>query len=147
MRSLKKLITIVLALAMVLTCVGVPALAAEFSDITDAKVSDAVNKLVAYNIITGYEDGTFRPDNQITRAEFAAIVTRMKGVANTVAPDAKTGFADLDNDESRAWARPYVKAAVYLGVINGFEDGSFRPKTACTRAQAVKIIYEALNVR
>ena len=87
MRSLRRLITVVLALAMILTSVGIPAFAASFSDITDQKVADAVDKLVAYSIITGYEDGTFKPDNQITRAEFAAIVTRMKGVADSIGTD------------------------------------------------------------
>ncbi len=145
MRSFRKLITVVLALAMILTSVGIPAFAASFSDITDQKVSDAVDKLVAYGIITGYEDGTFKPDNQITRAEFAAIVTRMKGVADSLGTDAVTGFSDLDNDASRAWARPYVKAAVDLKIINGFEDGTFRAAEPVTYEQAVKMLVCAVG--
>ena len=144
MRSLKKIVTLVLALAMVLTYVSVPAMA-DFSDITDQKVQDAVNKLVAYKIITGYEDGTFRPDNQITRAEFAAIVTRMKGIAENLPTDSVTGFSDLDNDSSRAWARPYVKAAVDLKIINGFEDGTFRAGEPVTYEQAVKMLVCAVG--
>ena len=140
MRSLKRLITALLALVMVLTCVGIPAFAADFSDITDSKVAEAVDKLVGFNIITGYEDGTFRPDNQITRAEFAAIVTRYKGIADGLASDAVTGFADLDNDASRAWARPYVKAAVDAKIINGFDDGTFRAGEPVTYEQAVKML-------
>ena len=145
MRSLRRLITVVLALAMILTSVGIPAFAASFSDITDQKVADAVDKLVAYSIITGYEDGTFKPDNQITRAEFAAIVTRMKGVADSIGTDAVTGFSDLDNDASRAWARPYVKAAVDLKIINGFEDGTFRAAEPVTYEQAVKMLVCAVG--
>ena len=150
MRSLKKLITVMLAFAMMLTCVGIPAMA-DFSDITDQRVQDAVNKLVAYGIITGYDDNgdgvaeSFKPDNQITRAEFAAIVTRMKGVADNLASDAVTGFADLDNDSSRAWARPYVKAAVDLKIINGFEDGTFRAGEPVTYEQAVKMLVCAVG--
>ena len=140
MKNSKRIITVILALVMMLSTVSFSALASNFSDITDEKVGEAVAKLVANGIITGYEDGTFRPENQITRAEFAAVVTRMKGVANTVAPDAKTGFADLDNDESRAWARPYVKAAVDLKIINGFEDGTFRAGEPVTYEQAVKML-------
>lgn len=145
MRSLKRIVTTLLALVMILTCVGIPTFAADFSDITDQKVSEAVNKLVAHGIITGYEDGTFRPDNQITRAEFAAIVTRMKGVENNFGPDAVTGFSDLDNDTSRAWARPYVKAAVDLKIINGFEDGTFRAGEPVTYEQAVKMLVCAVG--
>ena len=140
MRNSKRIVTLILALVMMVSTMGLTAFASDFSDITDERVGEAVAKLVANGIITGYEDGTFRPDNQITRAEFAAVVTRMKGVANTVAPDAKTGFADLDNDESRAWARPYVKAAVDLGIINGFEDGTFRAGEPVTYEQAVKML-------
>ena len=126
MKSLKRLITMILAVAVMLSSMGIVALAeTSFSDIEDSKVAQAVDKLVGFGIITGYEDGTFKPDNQITRAEFAAIVTRMKGVADNFGADAVTGFSDLDNDASRAWARPYVKAAVDLKIINGFEDGTF----------------------
>ena len=140
MRSLKRLITALLAFVMILTCVGITTFAADFSDITDQKVAEAVDKLVGFNIITGYEDGTFRPDNQITRAEFAAIVTRYKGIADNLASDAVTGFSDLDADSSRAWARPYVKAAVDAKIINGFDDGTFRAGEPVTYEQAVKML-------
>ncbi len=146
MKSLKRLITMILAVAMMLTSLGIVALAeTSFSDIQDSKVAQAVDKLVGFGIITGYEDGTFKPDNQITRAEFAAIVTRMKGVADNFGADALTGFSDLDNDESRAWARPYVKAAVDLKIINGFEDGTFRAGEPVTYEQAVKMLVCAVG--
>ncbi len=139
MKSLKKLITMMLALAMILTSVGITSLAS-FSDINEGQVADAVDKLVAGGIITGYEDGTFRPENQITRAEFAAIVTRYKGIADNLGSDAVTGFKDLDADSSRAWARPYVKAAVDAKIINGFDDGTFRAGEPVTYEQAVKML-------
>lgn len=145
MRKLRTIITMIVTVAMLVTSLGVPAFAASFSDITDQRVSDAVDKLVGFNIITGYEDGTFKPDNQITRAEFAAIVTRMKGVADNLSADAVTGFSDLDNDSSRAWARPYVKAAVDLKIINGFEDGTFRAGEPVTYEQAVKMLVCAVG--
>lgn len=151
MKSLKRLITVVIALAMMLTYVGIPAFATNFSDISDSKVATAVDKLVAYGIITGYDDNgdgvaeSFKPDNQITRAEFAAIVTRMKGVADNLPKDSVTGFWDLDSDNSRAWARPYVKAAVDLKIINGFEDGSFRAAEPVTYEQAVKMLICAIG--
>ena len=152
MKSLKRLITVILALSMILTSVGIVGLAASsFSDISDSKVATAVDKLVAYGIITGYDDNgdgvaeSFKPDNQITRAEFAAIVTRMKGVADNLPKDSVTGFWDLDSDSSRAWARPYVKAAVDLKIINGFEDGSFRAAEPVTYEQAVKMLICAIG--
>jgi len=152
MKSLKRLITALLAIAMILTSAGIVAFAeGSFSDIEDPKVDAAVSKLVAYGIITGYDDDkdgvaeSFKPGNQITRAEFAAIVTRMKGVANNLPQDSVTGFSDLDNDSSRAWARPYVKAAVDLGIINGFPDGTFRAAEPVTYEQAVKMLICAIG--
>ena len=140
MKNSKRIVTLILALVMIVSTMGISTMAATFSDITDERVGEAVAKLVANGIITGYEDGTFKPDNQITRAEFAAVVTRMKNVAGNLASDATTGFSDLDNDSSRAWARPYVKAAVDLGIINGFDDGTFRAGEPVTYEQAVKML-------
>ncbi|MBQ3022793.1 MAG: S-layer homology domain-containing protein [Clostridia bacterium] len=145
MKKTKRIVTLILAFVMIVSTMSISTFAADFSDIEDEKVNTAVNKLVANGIITGYEDGTFRPDNQITRAEFAAIVTRMKGVAGELGADAVTGFSDLDSDESRAWARPYVKAAVDLGIINGFEDGTFRAGEPVTYEQAVKMLVCAVG--
>jgi len=152
MKSFKRLFTMILAIAMILTSVGIVASAdSSFSDISDPKVASAVDKLVAYGIITGYDDDgdgvaeSFKPENQITRAEFAAIVTRMKGVADNLPTDSVTGFWDLDGDDSRAWARPYVKAAVDLKIINGFPDGSFRAADPVTYEQAVKMLICAIG--
>ena len=152
MKSFKRLFTMILAVAMLITSMGIVASAeGSFSDIEDPKVDAAVSKLVAYGVITGYDDDgdgvaeSFKPNNQITRAEFAAIVTRMKGVADSLPQDAVTGFSDLDNDSSRAWARPYVKAAVGLGIINGFPDGTFRAAEPVTYEQAVKMLICAIG--
>ena len=144
MKKMRTIITMLLVFAMVLSSVGTFAATTTFSDITTGTpVADAVAKLVGYGVINGYEDGTFKPDNTITRAEFAAIITRFKGVEG--AANAVTGFADLDNDGSRAWARPYVKAAVDAGIINGFEDGTFRAGEPVTYEQAVKMIVCAVG--
>jgi len=147
MKSFKRIITMLLAIAMILTNVGLVAFAGySFSDIDDANVDAAVSKLVAYGIITGYDDNgdgiaeVFKPNNQITRAEFAAIVTRMKGLDDSLPTEAVTGFGDLDNDPDRAWARPYVKAAVGAGIVNGFPDGTFRAADPVTYEQAVKML-------
>ncbi len=149
MKQLRTIVTVLLALIMALSSVGVFAeeqATGKFSDVpTGTPVSEAVMKLVGYGVITGYEDGTFKPDNTITRAEFAAVITRFKGIANNAPANAVTGFADLDNDESRAWARPYVKAAVDAGIINGFEDGTFRAAEPVTYEQAIKMIVCAIG--
>ncbi len=126
--------------------VSKPASITGFKDIERGSlVEDAVKKLVNYNVISGYEDGTFKPDNTITRAEFAAVITRFKGIGSNLPEDAVTGFSDLDNDSTRAWARPYVQAAVEAGIIKGFEDGTFRAADPVTYEQAVKMIVCAVG--
>ena len=74
MKNSKRIITLILALVMALSTMSFSALASNFSDITNEKVAEAVAKLVANGIITGYEDGTFRPDNQITRARIKVTI-------------------------------------------------------------------------
>lgn len=156
MKHLRKLVTLLLVLTMALSSVGVFAAESsvtqsvgantKFSDIeAGSKVESAVTKLVAYNIISGYPDGTFKPDGQITRGEFAAVITRFEGIAQSLGSDAVTGFADLDNDVQNAWARPYVKAAVDAGIINGFDDGTFRAGEPVTYEQAIKMIICAID--
>ncbi len=161
MRTSKTFLALALAFAMILSSVCVFAAdtaasgtatsesvnsTATFSDVqTGTVVGDAVAKLVTYGILSGYPDGTFKPDGEITRAEFAAVIARFNKIDTSLGSDAVTGFSDLDNDSSRAWARPYVKAAVDAKIINGFEDGTFRAAEPVTYEQAVKMIICAIG--
>lgn len=161
MRTSKTFLALALAFAMILSSVCVFAAdtaasgtatsesvnsTATFSDVqTGTVVGDAVAKLVTYGILSGYPDGTFKPDGEITRAEFAAVIARFNKIDTSLGADAVTGFSDLDNDSSRAWARPYVKAAVDAKIINGFEDGTFRAAEPVTYEQAVKMIICAIG--
>ncbi len=145
MKTYKKLIGAALALSMTLSSM-VAFADAKFSDVEAGSIVEtAVLKLVDKGIISGYPDGTFKPDGSITRAEFAAVITRFKGIADSVAADAVTGFADLDADAGSAWAKPYVKAAVDAGIINGFNDGTFRAGESVTYEQAIKMLICALD--
>jgi len=161
MRKIKAILAMCLAFLIAFSTVGVLAeettaatqtaadeasQTAKFSDITaGSKTEEAVVKLVAYNIISGYPDGTFKPDNSITRAEFATVIAKFKKIGSGYGTDVKTGFSDLDADEQNAWARPYVKAAVDAKIINGFEDGTFRASEPVTYEQAVKMIICAIE--
>ncbi len=90
-----------------------------------------------YAYIIGYEDGTVRPNGQITRAEFATLFARFdeSGAA------AEGGFSDIANH----WVRESIERAAALGWINGYEDGTFRPDNAITRAEAMTMINRVLN--
>ena len=82
MKNLAKVLSVVLALAMALSMVSFAA----FSDVAaDAKYGEAVSILSSLGVIIGYEDGTFKPDETITRAEFAAVVCRLLGMGETAA--------------------------------------------------------------
>ena len=95
---------------------------------------DAVTALSGAGIINGYSDGSFGPDNTITRAEFVTMAMRFAGVSSTAG---KAGFPDVD---SAHWAAGYIAAATNGGYISGYPDGSFGPNNQITRAEAVTIL-------
>lgn len=105
-----------------------------FPDI--AALSDTQKSAVQYvyenGIVTGYEDGTFRPFGNITRAEFAAMICRAFGYT------ANTGCSF--SDASSHWASAYIKACVDKGAINGIGNNMFAPEDNITFEQAAKIL-------
>lgn len=108
-----------------------------YSDVASgAWYNSAVSTLTNAGILTGYEDGTFRPNAPITRAEFATIAARFYH-APEVTGDA---FPDI----SGSWARVYINRAAALGLVRGYPDGTFRPNTEITRAEVMEIINNVL---
>ncbi len=85
------------------------------------------------NAIKGYNDGTLRPENNITRAEALKILLTIKGLKGS---KKKSDFKDLDS-----WQITWVEKAKELGIVKGFSDTEFKPNDNLTRAQATKIIY------
>lgn len=110
-----------------------------FSDVTpDAWYNNAVSTMVNAGIIQGYEDGTFRPNNNITRAEFAAIASRFMSSGYDVKEDLFSDIADH-------WARESINDAAMAKWINGYPDGTFLPNKAITRAEAVTLVNNVLQ--
>lgn len=93
---------------------------------------EALNKIRNKGIMTGYEDGSIRPYNNITRAEFAAMICRMNGYA----PNGKCDFDDARGH----WASGYIRACTDVGAINGVGDNMFAPDENITMEQAFKIV-------
>ncbi len=92
---------------------------------------------VHYGIITGYDDGTFRPDALVNRSEALKILSLAANLQEF--PDAATvSFSDVPASE---WFAPYVRAAASHEIIGGYSDGTFRPSNPITRAEAAKIVY------
>lgn len=109
-----------------------------FTDFSaDAWFGKAVSTLSAMGVIQGYSDGTFRPDNNITRAELAVIAVRFFN-----APEVG---ADAFSDISGHWARSYINAAAQLGIVGGYKDGTFRPSNNITRAETVQMVNNTLG--
>ena len=101
-------------------------------------------KATEEGFVTGYPDGSFRPGQEMTRAEFAAlVVTIMRGYGMlTQADKSAIAFPDVPSDE---WYAEYVYEAAAHGLVNGYPDGSFNPDGAVTRAEAVTLANRMLG--
>ena len=140
MRRLKKSLALLLALAMVLSTFAITTVSAQtFSDTSGHWAESWINKWSDKGVINGYEDGTFRPDDFITRAELAKIISTAKGYTAL----ADIAFADVAGDE---WYVSDLKKCVAQGVIGGYEDGTFRPDAYITREEASAMFVRAYNV-
>ena len=116
-----------------------------YSDIPDgADYAKAVWALTDLNIIAGYEDGTFGPDKQITRAEAAKLMVSAINM-NKAADELKetTKFKDIDAESQ--WANGYINVGVEKGYINGINEDEFAPKENVTYEQMVKMLVSAMG--
>lgn len=115
-----------------------PAAGGSFSDVSDsAWYATAVNTLVELDVLSGYEDGTFRPNNAVTRAEFVTAVCKCFDSLST----GSAGFSDV----SGHWAEGFINQAVAEDWISGFPDGTFRPDESIQRCQVTAILNKALE--
>jgi len=106
-----------------------------FKDVpAEAWYHSAVSILTARGIVNGYSDGTFQPENAITRAEFLAVVLRFSEIPIETAGGY---FSDVSTSH---WAANYIQTAVRSGFVSGYADGSFRPDVEITRAEAVTML-------
>ena len=112
--------------------------AVSFKDVAPgAWYYDYIAKAEAAGILKGYEDGSFRPQGEITRAEFAAIATRFDKLS-----PAPMAFTDVANDY---WAHDAIAAAYGKGWIAGYEDNTFRPAQSIKRSEVAALTNQVLN--
>ena len=127
---MKKILSIMLMLAMVFSMTSVFA----YTDTDDV----AVSILSELDIINGYEDGTFRPEGTVTRAELAKMIIHAMDKADVAEIlKGETRFSDISTD---AWYTGVVNVAVNNGFINGYPDGTFKPANNLTRAEVSRIL-------
>ncbi|WP_379213267.1 S-layer homology domain-containing protein [Paenibacillus sp. GCM10012303] len=112
---------------------GEVAAAGKFPDITEAYWAKAyIDRVSRMALMIGYPDGSFMPDAPITRAEMATVIARL--LPEEIAGSA--GFTDI----AGSWAQAGIGKATAAGIVNGYEDGTFRPDSTLTRAEAVAMI-------
>lgn len=141
---MKKVLSLVLVLAMVLGSFSFVSAATPNGDVVGTVYEPAVARLALLGILEGYPDGSFKPENQITRAEFAAVAIRAKGL-NATAQAAKglaTGFSDVPAGH---WASGYVGTAAKLGIVNGVGNGQFAPEAPVKYEEAITMLVRALG--
>ena len=129
-----KKITVAIA-AAALVCTS-SVFAHPFSDVTGHWAEDEIDKAYSSSIVNGDDDGRFRPDDGITRAEFAAIISRALKLSG-----GKDGFSDVRPED---WYSSAVNACAENGIISGF-DGMFRPSDTITRFEMAVIIANAYS--
>ena len=141
---IKRILALLLSITMLVSAGAFAVMAAgEFPDVSgDHANSEAIKHYVEAGVINGYPDGTFGPDKPITRGEFVKMLMVMHGSENANTEGVKTGFPDVDASEGKEahWAHPYIKTAVDLKIINGYEDGTFRPDNNVKYEEAIKMM-------
>lgn len=138
MKNLKKVLALVVVFAMMASTV---VFAGSFKDVTDdATYAGAVETLSALGYFKGDDNGNFNPDATITRAEYATIVCRLLGIA-----DSATGKADFTDVAADHWATGYIKMANQYGIVLGYGDGKFGPEDPVKYEEAIKMLVCALG--
>lgn len=100
----------------------------------------------ANGVVDGYGDGKFGPSDGITREQFCTILLRYANYAGITLPTDKAAAAFSDSQKISSWAKDAVTACQKAGIINGYTDGTFRPKDGISRAEVSKMIYEFYNL-
>lgn len=143
-KHLKSVVSFVVALGVTLSSAA--SMAASYSDVpNDANYAEAVASLSSIGILTGYEEGVFKPDANITRAEVATVVVRALAQEEAAkSSQGATAFTDVAADH---WASGYINVASSgnNAFINGMGDGTFAPDANVTYAQVIKMLVAGIG--
>jgi hypothetical protein len=120
-----------------------PDAAGQWADAAGHWAEAAILRLASVGAVSGFEDGTFRPDLAVTRAQFA----RFLAVALGLEPGTAIPAVFADAAAVPGWAQARVAAMAEHGIMGGMPGGVFDPSATLTRAQAVTVLSRAMNVR
>lgn len=140
MKITKKILSILLCVSLFFS---MQVFALNFPDVEkNNNNGEAIDVLSSLGIIKGYEDGQFKPDKEVTRAELTSLLMRLLNLSITGTEVADSGYTDVANNH---WAVYDIKTASNMGIIKGFGDGTFGPEAPVTFEQAVKMVVAMLG--
>lgn len=113
----------------------------KLTDISEHPAKAEIITAVDLGIVSGYTDHTFKPERNISRAEFATML--MRAISSNEAVEA---LAFNDKDKIEEWAAAPIAKAVKLGIITGYSDGTFRPEANITHAEMITMVVRASNL-
>lgn len=138
MQKRKKSVLVVLVVAILTLAIQAQVFGLEFNDVNiNASYHKAVDVLSNHGIIQGRGDGVFAPKDNITRAEFCAVLARANGYSASYYTPIELPFSDVEPD---FWAVPYISYCYENGYISGMPDGTFCPNDYVTDEQAIKMV-------
>lgn len=126
--------SLILALALVLVSNGIQAAASsrQLTDVPGHWAEEAINALVKMGVVQGYPDGTFKPEDPVTRGEFSKMVASTFGYA----PGIKADYYDAAGH----WAEPFIAGLSKSEILKGYPDGTFKPSKEVTRAEMAAVL-------
>ncbi len=141
---MKKKIILLISTILMLSVATLSFASVELTDIAGTKYEESVNCLTKLEIVSGYPDQTFRPENKITRAEIAKILLTAKGEKVDLTKVETSYFDDVTSEH---WALAYINAAYENKLIEGYGDKTFKPDEEVTYAEAITMVIRMLGYR
>lgn len=133
---MKKISIFVISILMM---IGISSISFAYSDTSEHWAREAIDDMSDKKIVNGYSDGTFKPNNEMTRAEFIAVVNRMLGLKN----ESSRYIPDISRQD---WYYADVRKAVEAGILKGDDAGYIRPNDTITREEAVVVLARAFKI-
>ncbi len=143
MKNLKRLLSLALTGVMLSGMMVMGASAADFTDADEIVNANAVDTMVALNIINGKDTGDFDPEGLVTRAEMAKMITI--ALNGGIDPVLGTKTTPTYTDIKGHWAEKYIEYCSNLGIINGRGNGAFDPAGTVTGTEAAKMVLVAMG--
>lgn len=135
MKNFFSFVTVFLALSLLVFASSFPDVAEDHENFT------AIEYLDEKGVINGYANGTFKPENKVTRAEAAKMIVEAFSIKHE--GNYEEVFGDAKNGE---WFFEYVMALKEVGIVNGYEDGNFKPHDSVTLAETLKMVLMAAKI-